>query len=68
VNEKNHIQTGSVKFYQYNHEANMQRKILQKIKLEKPGISPQKHKEEPLLPATGQPLLPEHSNRACAPK
>jgi hypothetical protein len=46
----------------------MQKKTLQKIKLEIPGISPQKHREETPLPATGQPLLPEHSGRACAPK
>jgi len=68
VNEKKHIQTGSVKFYQYSHEVDMQRKILQKIEHEIPKISPQKHREETPLPATGQPLLPEHSGRACAPK
>jgi hypothetical protein len=68
VNEKNHIQTENVKFYQYSHEVDMQRKTPQKIELEIPGISPQMHREETPLPAAGQPLLPAHSGRACAPK
>jgi len=46
----------------------MQRKILQKIELEIPGISPQMHREETPPPAAGQPLLPAHSGHACAPK